>query len=98
MPSIVVHRVLKAGLWVAADDSRGLCRSGARAVSPSSLRPAMRLLHLPVSCLLIVQAFTRGMYELMKGQLGVTAELPGAPKKEEVAGIDSEEESDKSEL
>lgn len=44
------------------------------------------------------KAFTRGMYELMKGQLGVTAELPGAPKKEEVAGIDSEEESDKSEL
>jgi hypothetical protein len=36
------------------------------------------------------------MYELIKGELGVTAELPGAPKKE--AAADSEEESDKSEL
>lgn len=48
------------------------------------------------------QAFTRGMYELMKSGLGVTDELPGAPKKSEAAAAadkeDSEEDSDKSEL
>lgn len=45
------------------------------------------------------KAFTRGMYELMKSGLGVTAELPGAPKKSEAAAAaDKEEDSDKSEL
>lgn len=53
---------------------------------------------MPLRHTLYLQAFTRGMYELMKGELGVTAELPGAPKKEAAADKDSEEESDKSEL
>lgn len=56
----------------------------------------------PAKQTITAQAFTRGMYELMKSGLGVTTELPGAPKKSEAAAAadkeDSEEESDKSEL
>jgi hypothetical protein len=48
------------------------------------------------------QAFTRGLYDMMKEGLGVTGELPGAPKQQPAAAAadadDSEEASDKSEL
>jgi hypothetical protein len=59
--------------------------------------------------LLLLQGFTQRMYELIKGQLGVTEELPGSSSKQEgksaAAAADEEtaedaaaEESDKSEL
>jgi len=46
------------------------------------------------------KAFTRSMYDLMKDQLGVAGDLPGAAaaNKDAAAAADSEEESDKSEL